>query len=91
MTLIPPQQEQCNGVDDDCDGATDENPAIPLCEKQAGVCAGARKTESLCVAGTWLACSDATYAAHSAAYQAPETACDGLDNDCDGTTDEGCP
>jgi hypothetical protein len=56
------------------------------------VCAGALKPVSLCQGGAWTPCTDATYAAHSAAYQPAEVACDGLDNDCDGSVDEsGCP
>jgi hypothetical protein len=91
----PAGHELCNGLDDDCDGKTDAtDPDLvtwdnTLCEKQAGVCAGARKPAALCVNGTWGACSDATYGAYSTYYQAGvETSCDGKDNDCDASTDE---
>jgi hypothetical protein len=91
-THVNATAEACNGIDDDCDGATDEDVVQVLCEKQAGVCAGARKPSALCVSGAWLACNDDAYTAHSAAYQSVETTCDLLDNDCDGATDEGgCP
>jgi hypothetical protein len=87
--------ETCNGQDDDCDGKTDAaDPSLTAddpraCEKALGVCATVRKPASLCVAGAWGACTDATYAALATAYEAgAETACDGRDNDCDGTVDD---
>ena len=87
--------EVCNGVDDDCDGLVDVNdPQMilndhPLCEKQAGVCAGCAKPASRCSGGVWLACGETQYSGCSAFYQAAlEQSCDGRDNDCDGGTDE---
>jgi hypothetical protein len=76
--------ETCNGIDDNCDGRTDEGLAAPSCALQVGVCAGSKQTCG--GAGGWLACSAASY---PSSYQAVETACDLLDNDCDGQTDEG--
>ncbi len=75
--------EICNGVDDDCDGSTDEGltPPANFCNPN-GVCAG---TTARCDgAGGWTC----TY---PASYEATETRCDGLDNDCDGLTDEPFP
>ena len=95
-----PDAEVCDGVDNDCDGLTDaddEDPpdagallAAPACEQQAGVCQGAIKPASLCIAGVWQACGDAAYLAHSEAYAGDGTdaTCDGLDNDCDGEEDD---
>ncbi|NMC70440.1 MAG: hypothetical protein GYA57_10290 [Myxococcales bacterium] len=65
--------EVCNGLDDDCDGETDEE----LEENCSSVCgAGTRR----CVGGRWGTCS---------ARQPAEEVCDGFDNDCDTETDEG--
>jgi hypothetical protein len=87
--------EVCNGSDDDCDGLLDAgDPDLlshdgPACEKQVGVCAGAMKPAHRCSGGAWLACFDTDYEAHDADYQhGVEVACDSLDNDCDGASDE---
>ncbi len=73
--------EVCNGVDDDCDRATDEGLAVPsnFCNPN-GVCAG---TTAVCGGAAGWTCS---YSAMH--YQATETRCDGRDNDCDGAIDE---
>lgn len=56
------------------------------CANQQGVCAGSQET---CINGAWPGCTSANYIANNAAYESTETSCDGLDNDCDGSVDEG--
>ena len=73
--------ETCNGIDDDCDGPTDEGLGVgtacdgadgDLCAEGMMICAAA---------GGGTVCSDLT-------SDTVET-CDGADDDCDGATDEG--
>ncbi|MEZ4464274.1 MAG: MopE-related protein [bacterium] len=79
-----PSDEACDGRDNDCDGTTDEGVMGPVCPLQDGVCAGIRQR---CVEGVLRACTPEDYGPR---YRADEQACDQLDNDCDGQTDEGC-
>ncbi|MCB9543317.1 MAG: formylglycine-generating enzyme family protein [Myxococcales bacterium] len=76
--------EDCNGVDDDCDGSIDEQVDGAL-EDQLGVCAAAVRP---CNGAAGFGEPD--YAALPD-YQADETLCDGRDNDCDGDADEAQP
>ena len=74
-----PSQETCNGLDDDCDGATDEVEDLvdaPPCALSEGVCEGALQP---CggVAG-YQPCNSNTYGPE---YEVLETRCDCQDND----------
>ena len=73
--------ESCNGIDDDCDGATDEDFA----------CAVGRATPCTTSCGTTGsgACTLACEPPASSACTPPAEACNGLDDDCDTTADDG--
>lgn len=73
--VYPDAPELCNGIDDDCDEAIDEDLEPQVCG--VGACTN---TVPACVAGEIPPCE--------ALDAATQEVCDGLDNDCDGDTDE---
>jgi uncharacterized protein YjbI with pentapeptide repeats len=79
LTSCHPVAETCNNRDDDCDGQIDEGLSrVFSCG--VGVCT--RTASQSCSAGSWSpSCVPGTPVVES---------CDNLDNDCDGTFDEGC-
>lgn len=79
--INPGATETCDGVDNDCDGNTDEGLTEPA-TNQKGVCSGSVRS---CVSGNWVepTLTSLPY------YEATETRCDTLDNNCDGQVDEG--
>jgi len=79
--IVTAYDQSCNGLDDDCDGAVDEEyaPAATACGVGACVASGATS----CVAGVEIdSCLPGLPAVEI---------CDGVDNDCDGDTDDGNP
>jgi hypothetical protein len=79
--LVQPSAEVCNGLDDNCNGSTDEgNP-------ESGKSCNTGKP-GICGPGTTQCQGGAVTCVQNQQPQ-PEI-CDTIDNDCDGAIDEGC-
>ncbi|MCC6523856.1 MAG: hypothetical protein IT373_14455 [Polyangiaceae bacterium] len=79
---VASSSEACDGVDNDCDGSTDEgNPG--------GGVACSTGLLGVCGAGT-RQCQSGVLDCVQNVASGSEQCNDGLDNDCDGSTDEGC-
>jgi hypothetical protein len=77
-TINPGATEVCNNIDDDCDGAVDEDLTRQYGTTDVGECSYGTET---CSSGLWSVTT-------SSVGPATEI-CNGLDDDCDGAVDEG--
>jgi hypothetical protein len=98
-------KEQCNGVDDNCDGRIDEASAlvVPSTSAVCGISPGATSPECTaqsvsnpggvsvaCAAGAWK-CAFATPGVCNPSCAATPEICDSYDNNCNGLKNENVP
>lgn len=79
---VLPEQERCDGRDNDCDGVVDQgfSDLGKPCRVGVGACEAS---------GTWVCASDGKRAVCAATAGEPKTEiCNGIDDDCDGKVDE---
>jgi len=81
-------REVCDGLDNDCNGETDEG--IAGCCGASGTTMPCSVNRGACVAGVQTCGTDGAWSACSGVLSSTDR-CDGLDNDCDGETDEDFP
>ncbi|MBM4365088.1 MAG: putative metal-binding motif-containing protein [Deltaproteobacteria bacterium] len=92
--VSPGGTELCNGVDDDCDGTTDEDSATDATtwylDYDGDGHGGSRYSTVSCDAPSgYVASSDDCDDTSASVSPSASESCDGVDNDCDGSTDEG--
>ncbi len=92
--IRPDAVEACNGVDDDCDGDTDEDSAIDAVtwyiDYDADGYGSPRATTLACEAPPlYVTSADDCDDTDGAVYPGAAEVCDTVDNDCDSDIDEG--
>lgn len=81
-TTFPGAPEQCNGMDDSCDGVADDGDP-------GGGSTCATGLLGVCATGTTACTGGSVVCAQN--QSASNEQCDNLDNDCDGAVDDGNP
>jgi hypothetical protein len=82
MGAVTPTLEDCNGIDDNCDGIIDNLPSRACYDGPAGTrgVGACRDGTQSCASGAWGACVGA--------FKPNPEACNGMDDDCNGIPDD---
>jgi hypothetical protein len=80
--------ESCNGLDDDCDGETDENADSEALTAECYSGLAGTAGIGICQSGLRI-CADGTFDACEGEVLPETEICNGLDDDCDGIVDDG--
>ena len=86
---VTPTDEVCDGVDNDCNGVADDGDDGLALTESCYTGAPGTLDVGLCAAGS-RACAEGVFGECTAQTLPVDEACDGKDNDCDGTPDDGC-
>ncbi|MCB9760113.1 MAG: FG-GAP repeat protein [Alphaproteobacteria bacterium] len=92
-TVLPGADELCDGLDNDCDGAVDDDPVDAptwYADLDGDGFGGSAVSETACEAPEGYApddsdCNDG----NEGVFPGADEYCDGIDNDCDAVADEG--
>ncbi|MFH1468615.1 MAG: MopE-related protein [Pseudomonadota bacterium] len=92
--VSPRADERCDGVDDDCDGAVDEDDAIDAPTWYPDHDLDGHGDDGHTQVGCaqpegWVAAGDDCDDHDASVHPGADETCDGEDDDCDGTVDEG--
>ncbi len=93
-TINPAASETCNNIDDNCNGATDEGLTFTTyyADSDGDTYGNAAATTQSCngAPSGYVSNNNDCNDSNSAVYPAATEVCNGIDDNCDGTTDEGC-
>lgn len=92
-TIYPGATEACNGIDDDCDGLSDEGLTFSTwyADVDGDNYGIASSTTTACSQPSgYVSSSNDCNDNNSLVNPGATEACNGIDDDCDGQTDEGC-
>ena len=92
FSISPAATESCNGVDDNCDGETDEGLLLLLYADGDGDGFGSGTSKFACGGESgWAKVSGDCNDKDASVYPGAAELCNGKDDNCSGTTDEGSP
>ncbi len=92
VNVYPQSTEICNGIDDNCDGLIDENVILTIFQDADGDGFGNPNmaAHACTITAGYVANNNDCNDNNPAVYPGATEACNGMDDNCNGTIDEGC-